>query len=439
MPASTPHGPASLPAQPFFAQPVQRVGLARERFFGDGQRPTGLVSEPVIQSWSRCLGARRAPGEQVAFDPVSRSRLHAMLDRNRGLLQAASAELQRLEAALGGTGCRVLLTDAEGVIVHTTVAPVAAAPEPVLKRVARVGVNLAEGLAGTNAPAVVVKTGAPVTVLGAEHYFDCIRSLNCAAAPIRDGLGTLAGVLDLTVEGRPFGFDAAALVGVYATAIENRLLQAAAQDHLVLQFQVCATLLDTPLQALVGVDRHGRLAWLNGTAAQLLGGGSPGTAAEAAFGAPLSALLSRSSQAEATPLRLPNGLGVWLRARLLARDGARAALALGAPPAAPTPALADRPTPPHGPAPRTEAAVGAPVQPLVAADTTNRDTAHPTSDSPLGLATLNQHTREVIERALQQHGGNISGAARALGVSRGLLYRRLREWRASPGAAPPHH
>ncbi|MBN9320561.1 MAG: hypothetical protein J0H24_00090, partial [Delftia acidovorans] len=33
-----------------------------------------------------------------------------------------------------------------------------------------------------------------------------------------------------------------------------------------------------------------------------------------------------------------------------------------------------------------------------------------------------------IEQALARCQGNISQAARMLGVSRGLLYRRLREW-----------
>jgi DNA-binding NtrC family response regulator len=39
--------------------------------------------------------------------------------------------------------------------------------------------------------------------------------------------------------------------------------------------------------------------------------------------------------------------------------------------------------------------------------------------------TLEQAERYLIERALAQHGGNVSDAARALGLSRSALYRRL--------------
>lgn len=376
-----------LPAQPFFTSPGQRVALARERFFGNGDRPTGLVSEAVIQSWNRCVAARRSPHWAVAFEPVTRSRLHAVLGRGQGLLQAAGDNIRKLEMALAGTSARVLLTDAAGVVVHATQAETSAS-QPLLHRAARPGVNLSEGHVGTNALAVVVTTGEPVTVLGGEHYYECVHPLYCAAAPIRDGYGRLAGVLDVTIESRPFSFDASALVGVYATMIENRLLHAAAGDTLVLQFQVCSSMLGSPLEALAGIDGSGRLAWHNGTAQRLLGlqrgvpGAPPGV--EPLFGASLEQLLARCASPEPAPLRLPNGLTVWLRARPPVNAAAQAE-----------------------PAPPAEVPAGA------AAGTAPCD------------ATLNQATGEVIARTLAECGGNISRAARRLGVSRGLLYRHL--------------
>ena len=40
--------------------------------------------------------------------------------------------------------------------------------------------------------------------------------------------------------------------------------------------------------------------------------------------------------------------------------------------------------------------------------------------------TLRESNRGLIERTLQDCGGNVSKAARELGVSRGVIYRRLR-------------
>ena len=49
--------------------------------------------------------------------------------------------------------------------------------------------------------------------------------------------GELLAVLDLSCEARPFGFDAASVVQLYATTIENRLLHAQAAQQLQMRFQ----------------------------------------------------------------------------------------------------------------------------------------------------------------------------------------------------------
>ncbi len=441
--SSPARAPATLPPQPFFVLGPQRVRLARERYFDQGQRPTGLVAEPVIQSWARCLGAHQSPQDAVAFDPVSRSRVHAALARNRHLLLAAGDELLRLEAAVGGTGCRVLLTDNEGVVVHATAGH--GRPRELLPIVSRVGVNLAEAAVGTNAPAVVLKTGQACTVSGAEHFYDSVQRLHCAASPIRDAAGQVAGVLDLTVEARPFGFDAAALVGIYATAIENRLLQAEAGEHLVLQFQVAQSLLGSPLEALVGVAGDGSVAWANGTAQQLLGLAAHGAMpdAESVFGARLSTLQATRVHDQAQAWRLPNGLTVWLRAHRAAHDGMARVLSRGAS-FAPAAVLAPLPMSTPQPQFNTLPDAARPSlhhEPAVAAS--NAETvvatvpaAAPPSPAiePRPAPTLGQHTRELIDKALADCNGNISQAARLLGVSRGLLYRRRRDSEAAAAA-----
>jgi transcriptional regulator of acetoin/glycerol metabolism len=372
---------SALPAQPFFATAHARTALARERFFDDGQRPTGLVGDPVIQSWMRCHSARRSPAESIGFDPVTPTRLHSVLQRGRPLLSAAQAQLAQLEATLAGTGCRTILTDGDGVVVHTT--PASGVAAPVLHAAARVGVNLSEGVVGTTAPGIVVRSGLACTVTGREHYFDACGGLRCAAAPIRDRRGRLAGVLDLTVEQREFGFDAGALVGLYAAAIENALLCLPGRDQgLLLRFQVSPLLLGTPMEALAGVDTQGRLSWMNGVAEHLLGGnGAIGRAVEEVFGLPLDALVARTRpEAAREPQRLASGLAVWLQAQL--QD--EVAEAVLAPAAVPSHAA-----PPPAP------------------------------------ATLAEGNRRLVRDTLARCGGNVSRAARELGVSRGLLYRQL--------------
>jgi transcriptional regulator of acetoin/glycerol metabolism len=397
MPLQTPA--AGMPRQLFFTTPAQRTALARQQFFEEGQRPSGLVDEAVIQSWMRCNRAHARPRDAITFDPVTPSRLHSALARNWQLLQASGQDLASMETSLAGTECRVLLTDGDGVIVHATHSPLAA--QPLLRKAARIGVNIAENRVGTTAPGVVAKTGQACTVTGAEHYYDCLHTFQCAAAPIRDVHGRLAAVLDLSIESRSFGFDAAAMVGLYATSIENRLLQTQSREHLVLHFQANPALLGTPLEALAGITPNGQLAWLNSVGTRLMGPlpEAGGRDVEALFGLGLAELLRLIRSEAAQPARLSSGLGVWLQARLQARDGVdfRHALSL----------LAPAEPPPLAPSP-------AAALPSAA-------------DKP--EATLGDHSRKFIETTLLDCNGNISKAARKLQVSRGMLYRRLQSWR----------
>lgn len=375
----------SLPAQPFFATPEQRLAWARQRFFERGEAPTGLVSEALIQSWQRCVRAGREGSEHVAFEPISAVRLDSALRRSRQLCEAAAESFQRLELALGGTGCRLLLADAEGMIVRLSQAPTGGPTAAVLPDLARLGVNVSESLLGTNAPGVVLRTGQACSVSGPEHFFDQVAAIHCAAAPIRDTQGRIAGVLDLSIEDRCFGFDALPLVGMYASAIENRLLRAQSVEHLVVEFQASPDVLGTPLAGLIGVAPDGRVAWMNGMAARLLGAQAPQPASsEALLGLAMAALLDHSRRSELALLRLPNGLNVWMRVQLQARDGLRGVFAAAvAPPAAAEPA-------------------------------------------PMPAPSLSVASRELIAKTVQDCGGNISEAARRLGVSRGRVYRQVR-------------
>lgn len=401
--------PASRPAhtlrQLFFQTPEQRTALARQRFFEEGERPSGLVGEAVWQSWLRCATAHRQPVEAVSFDPVSRSRAHASLSRNRQLLQAGNIELGNMEAALGGTDCRVLLTDAQGVIIHATDLPQVHG-QPLLRAASRVGVNIAENRIGTSAPGIVVRTGEACTVAGGEHFHQCLQGLYCAAAPIRDIHGQLAGVLDVSVEGGRFPFDAAAVVSTYATTIENRLLQLQSTEHLLLHFQASPTFLDTPLEALAGISTSGRVLWLNGAGRRLTGCQMEGQpTVHEVFGTSIERLLDLHRQKRVQTLRLPSGLGVWVKGRLSGGDGtdfnhavAVGALAGTAPPAGP-PSMPRATEPPD----------------------------HAAGSAPIASATLVDHSQRLIEVTLAECGGNIAKAARALGVSRGMLYRRLKK------------
>ncbi|MCL4771159.1 MAG: Fis family transcriptional regulator [Burkholderiaceae bacterium] len=395
----------------------ERTARARALFFEHGERPSGLVGEAVIQSWLRCVRAWPDPRKAVALDPVSTSRIHAARERGRALLDAAQAPVQAMERAIGGTGAHVLLTNADGVVLYATPSPTGS--RTLTRRIGRPGVNAAEGCLGTNAPAVVLATGQACLVTAAEHYFDALREMHCAAAPIRDASGALAAVLNVSVEGRAFAFNPGAIVGLYATVIENALLQALARDQLVLQFQTQPGLLGSPLQALAAVASDGTLAWCNDSAAHLLGCDARlprPMDVSAVLGLPLSQLESLTRQTQPRELRLINGIRVWVSARLGA-VGAPQATALGSAPVAPAVRATPMPQQAVEPAP---------------ADARDNDGQGDGEHA----ATLRMRNLQLIHETLTQQRGNVQRTARILGISRSTLYRRLNESRSARRAPP---
>jgi sigma-54 dependent transcriptional regulator, acetoin dehydrogenase operon transcriptional activator AcoR len=407
-----------LPSQPFFRTPEQRAALARQRYFEEQASPSGLVSDAVVHSWNRSRSLGHKPGKIPALDPVSKSTFNAALARNRTLLQAAELELNALEASLAGTQCRVILTDANGVVVHV----MQGEGEPhqtVLNLASRVGVNLCEGHLGTTAPGIVVHTGMASAVLGCEHYYDMFQALRCAAAPIRDIQGRMVGVLDVSTEACGFGFDAASVVGIFATSIENRLLRAQSEHLLVLHFQSAQSLLNTPMEGLVGVSAQGQVEWINGTASSLLGrkGVGPTGSVEDVLGTHLNRLLALCGAPQATLLHLPCGLGIWVRAELRTSSGIHVDLAPSIPTF--TPAF----TEPSEEAPAVAARAPEALEKEPGADGRAMGEAPEPSIEAPSLAEALQH---LIEKTLAANNGNVARTARLLGVSRGMVYRHLK-------------
>ena len=412
-------------ASPFYPTRAARVELARKRYFDEGIAPSGVVSDAVFQSWTRCQRLHGDPGGKVAFQPVTASRTHLSLQKNRDLRNAWFEQLPALENAFATTSCAVMLTDASGVLIGATC--VGRAHERLMPIATRLGVDLSEEAVGTTAPGVVARTGEPVCVLGAEHYFNDVTAMNCAASPVRDIHGRIAGVLDISSEAMPFSFDAASVVELFAGSIENRLLVAQSHEHLVIHMQVAAPLLDSPVVGLVGVNAAGRLAWCNGVASRLLGlhrshRPDEASCAQEARGSSISELASLPASG-ASALTLPNGLRLWARSSMRAPDGRRNVFGFHR--------AAEQPhatIPLSGCLPAWEGG-GEVMEGAVPRAACNPADEHPT-DTETAVAgepmSLRDSDRDVIERTVKECGGNISTAAKKLRVSRGLVYRRLR-------------
>ncbi|CAN7344937.1 helix-turn-helix domain-containing protein [Acidovorax sp. Root217] len=368
--------------------PAERQALiaqARTALLSQGQVPAALGIEPwIVRSWQRCLALGRAPGQRVAFDLVSVAMLRNVAEQHRHLLQAARPVLAHLTRAIAGMHYFAILTDTRGVVVDVQGA--LDRHDARVRAIGRVGIDLSETTVGTTAIGAALAELQPVWLHRGEHFFNDNTSYSCAGAPLFDPQGQCIGMLDLTGVDVPERPELRHLVARSARAIEDALLLQL-PHALLLRLNWPGSTLGGEGDGLMLLDADGYVVGTNRTARQLVPQPlrAPGTRPHAGdlLALPWPLLFDAALQQQRSgpaPMDMP----LWSGLRLQG-------MALPARPAGQGSGLARAPAPAH-------AATSAPLR--------EAETA-------------------LIRQAVQDARGNVAEAARALGISRATVYRKL--------------
>lgn len=155
--------------------------LLEWRRFLKGAAPYGVVAPEILASWDRSRGWGVEP-ERFAFSaPEDEASLRRRRSERACLLEVAAPFVRRLGSEWKASGCTVLLTDPDGVILdlYTT-----------LDSRARQELNLYPGSScherycGTNGWGTPLLVGRAMCVVGAENYAWSAKEWACAGSPI---------------------------------------------------------------------------------------------------------------------------------------------------------------------------------------------------------------------------------------------------------------
>ncbi|MBS8227080.1 GAF domain-containing protein [Vannielia litorea] len=305
--------------------------------------PAAAARSRLAASWMRSLTHHGLdPAQRAGVQRITEGALRERHERAGRMRAIAAPQMDALFRLVDGSGCGVLLTDAEGVVLdlraaegdtatfeHWGLAP---------------GHDWSEGSEGTNGIGTCIAERREVIIHRDQHFRARNTAMSCMDAPIFGAQGELIGALDVSSAraDQTEGFNQLIAAVVAQTA---RKIEAA----------------------------HFRAAF-------------PGTR-----------IISAASDEEADAVTL---LAVDADDILRgATRGARKAFRL-----APT----------------------GPVTPLPASDIFGR------ADGPTGFEKAE---RAAVNRALARAGGNVSAAARSLGIGRATLYRRMKRLGLSESAA----
>jgi transcriptional regulator of acetoin/glycerol metabolism len=362
---------------------LEQIALARQSVLEEGAGATDALVQAwfdrtwaergwiergwIERSWRRCLAAGQRPGQTVLFAPVSPAAQRRTAQAAERLQSAARPELERLARAVAPIRYFAILTDAHGTVVDT--AGAIDARDRHASSIARVGVDLSERSIGTSAIGAALSELQPVWLHRGEHFFQATSVYSCAGAPLLGPTGQCQGMLDLTGVEVPERPELRHLVARAARAIENALVLA--EPHaLRLHLAWAESLPGEGGDALLCLDADGRVVAANGAARQMLPGLSvlahAPVHAEELFALPWPELFDAACAREPRPVPLWSGLRVALQA------------------------------------------------------------SRPDGQAPAGARpSLKALESELIHQAVRDAGGNVAEAARALGLSRATVYRRL--------------
>ncbi|MFP6561539.1 sigma-54-dependent Fis family transcriptional regulator [Paraburkholderia sp. B3] len=211
---------------------------------------------------SRALGLRAA--EAPDFEPLRAAALRDLVEANHTLYHHARPVMDALHAQIVDTQSMVLLTNRNGVILHSLgdIDFVAKA-----RRVAlRPGVSWSEQDRGTNAIGTALVDGQPTTIHADEHFLHANHILTCSCAPIADPYGRTIGALDVSGDPRGFNKHTLALVRMSAQMIENQLFNTDFADAVKLQFHARAEFIGTLYEGLAAFSPAGTLLCANRSA-----------------------------------------------------------------------------------------------------------------------------------------------------------------------------
>jgi len=249
---------------------------ARRKFLAEGLAPPAPIPADILRSWRRSAAYGLNMTARPALDILSRHRLREAQERNEILLRAARGEMEALYRDARVASGLVILTDAHGLILHrlgegrfaSDAANVALLP----------GATWDEATAGTNAIGTALADRRPGAVIGGEHFFEIHSILGCAAAPIFDPFGGIAGVLDLTSSSNEPQPLTLALVNRAAEQIEHALFETQFRGFEQMRFHTDPYLIGSPREGILAFEGD-RIVGANRNGVALLGLDWPGRGA----------------------------------------------------------------------------------------------------------------------------------------------------------------
>ncbi|WP_375507409.1 sigma-54-dependent Fis family transcriptional regulator [uncultured Caballeronia sp.] len=255
------------------------VSLGRAGTLASDQAGRMEVLDIVRQSHERSRGYGLSETMRPDYSVLGEPDLLLKREQNRTLCTHALPVIETLYGQIANTHSMVVLTDSQGLILHSL------GDDDFLARADRValraGALWSEQQQGTNAVGTTIASGDATMILGDQHYLRANQFLACSSVPILDPFGELLGVLDVSGDCRGHSRHTMALAKMSAQMIENHLFTSAFPEAMRVHFHGRPEFIGTLMEGIAAFRADGRFLSAN-------------RSAQFQFGLPLASLKAHS-------------------------------------------------------------------------------------------------------------------------------------------------
>ncbi|GEO83925.1 MULTISPECIES: helix-turn-helix domain-containing protein [Alphaproteobacteria] len=158
---------------------------------------SAAASSPIAASWRRCINLHQlAPEEGRKPFQVDDTVFRMARERMEQLILACSDEVDRLYQTVGRSGCCIVLSDRDGILLDRRAA---AGDEADFHGLGLRPQNVwSEASVGTNGIGTALADERSVIIHRDQHFLSSNIELSCATAPIRDHMGRVTAALDIS-------------------------------------------------------------------------------------------------------------------------------------------------------------------------------------------------------------------------------------------------
>lgn len=237
------------------------------KFIKNGEIDHTVIRKEIADSWARSRDDRVDPMDDGKF-VLSPEELELRYRSLLPLLKIAKPFMKSLYKIAGSYGLLVRLTDPDGYVLEYLGDPDFI--EIYKKMNLYKGYNVKEEIIGTNAIGIVLVTGKPIQVFGAEHYAKRYHEWTSSACPIKSQDGRILGILSMTDSYEKVHPHTLGMVVASGEAIEKQIKIDRINRQLKTVNRHFSAIIEQISEGLICIDNEGTITDVNLIARDIL-------------------------------------------------------------------------------------------------------------------------------------------------------------------------